>query len=142
MLRPGTSVPSREAIAMKRYVYVLAAAVMLAGCSGATKVERIDPNETVDLSGRWNDTDSRLVSEEMIADCMSRPWKANHVTAKGKNPTIIGDIERAFINSGQAEMVASAEEREQVRGERSDQQQNASEETMKQWGKEHGADYM
>ena len=48
---------------MKRYVYVLAAAVMLAGCSGATKVERIDPNETVDLSGRWTDTDSRLVSE-------------------------------------------------------------------------------
>jgi uncharacterized protein (TIGR02722 family) len=145
---------------MKRYLFVFAAAALLAGCSGATKVERIDPNETVDLSGRWNDTDSRLVSEEMISDCMSRPWKANHMTAKAKNPviivgqirnkttehiatdTFIGDIERAFINSGQAEMVASAEERDQIRGERGDQQQNASEETMKQWGKEHGADYM
>jgi uncharacterized protein (TIGR02722 family) len=146
---------------MKRYLFVLAAALALAGCSSQPKVQRIDPNETTDLSGRWNDTDSRLVSEEMIADCMSRPWKTNHMTAHpGKNPviivgtvrnkttehiatdTFIGDIERAFINSGQAEMVASAEEREQVRGEREDQQQNASEETMKQWGKEHGADYM
>lgn len=145
---------------MKRYAFGLAVAVMLAGCSGGTKVQRIDPGETVDLSGRWNDTDSRLVSEEMISDCMSRPWKSNHMKAKGKNPiiivgqirnkttehiatdTFIGDIERAFINSGEAEMVASAEEREQVRGERADQQQYSSEETVKQWGKEHGADYM
>jgi hypothetical protein len=101
---------------------------MLAGCAGGTKVERMDPGETMDLSGRWNDTDSRLVSEEMIADCMSRPWKSNHKTAKSKRPimivgairnrttehiateTFIGDIERAFINSGEAELVASAEE--------------------------------
>jgi hypothetical protein len=56
--------------------------------------------------------------------------------------TFIGDIERAFINSGEAEIVASAEEREQIREERSDQQQFSSEESMKQWGMEHGADYM
>ncbi|HEX6791268.1 MAG TPA: penicillin-binding protein activator LpoB [Candidatus Krumholzibacteria bacterium] len=145
---------------MKRYALGLLVVAMLGGCAGGTKVERVDPGETIDLSGRWNDTDSRLVSEEMIADCMSRPWKATHMTAKAKNPiiivgqvrnkttehistdTFIGDIERAFINSGQAEMVASAEEREQIRGERADQQQYSSEESMKQWGKEHGADYM
>jgi uncharacterized protein (TIGR02722 family) len=145
---------------MKRYAYGIAMAALLVGCSHGTTVQRMDPGETLDLSGRWNDTDSRLVSEEMISDCMSRPWKANHVQAKGKRPvmivgtirnkttehiaveTFVGDIERAFINSGEAEMVASAEEREQVRGERADQQQYSSEETMKQWGKEHGADYM
>jgi uncharacterized protein (TIGR02722 family) len=148
---------------MSKYVYALlcaAIAVGSLGCSGGKQVTRIDPDETVDLSGRWNDTDSRLVSEEMIADCMSRPWKARHIDEKGKRPTIIvgqirnkssehiavgtfvGDIERAFINSGDAEMVASAEEREQIREEREDQQQYSSEETMKQWGREHGADYM
>jgi hypothetical protein len=96
----------------------------------------------------------------MIADCMSRPWKANHVQAAGKRPTIIvgqirnkstehiavgtfiGDIERSFINSGEAEMVASAEEREQIRDERADQQQYSSDETMAAWGREHGANYM
>jgi len=146
---------------MKRFAYWLAAAAVLAGCSSAPKVQRVDPNETIDLSGRWNDTDSRLVSEEMIADCMSKPWKAKHFTASGgKQPiiivgdirnkttehiavgTFIGDIERAFINSGEAEMVASAEERAQIREERADQQQYSSEETMNQWGREHGANYM
>jgi PBP1b-binding outer membrane lipoprotein LpoB len=56
--------------------------------------------------------------------------------------TFIGDIERAFINSGETDVVASAEEREQIRDERADQQQYSSEETMKEWGRERGADYM
>ncbi len=147
---------------MKTYALALMCAAVLTGfgCSSGKQVTRIDPDETVDLSGRWNDTDSRLVSEQMISDCMSRPWKQTHVAKTGKKPSIIvgtirnkssehiavgtfvGDIERAFINSGEAEIVASAEEREEIRGERSDQQQYSSEETMKQWGKEHGADYM
>lgn len=146
---------------MKRFALWLGALALAAGCSSAPKVQRVDPNETIDLSGRWNDTDSRLVSEEMIADCMSKPWKANYQTSSGgKQPTVIvgtirnkssehiavgtfiGDIERAFINSGQAEMVASAEEREQIREERADQQQYSSEETMNQWGREHGANFM
>jgi len=148
---------------MKNYAHALLLAALVAGslgCSSGKQVTRIDPDETVDLSGRWNDTDSRLVSETMIADCMSRPWKGQHIDKKGKRPIIIvgtirnkssehiavgtftGDIERAFINSGEAEMVASAEEREEIRGERADQQQYSSEETVKQWGKEHGADYM
>src|SRR5678815_2557550 len=135
MLRPGTSVPSREAIAMKRYVYVLAAAVMLAGCSGATKVERIDPNATVDLSGTWNDTDSRLVSEEMVEDCLNQAWLRTHLTEREKKPavivgairnnsmehiptdTFINDIERSFINSGQVAVVADSGEREALRAE-------------------------
>jgi hypothetical protein len=56
--------------------------------------------------------------------------------------TFIGDIERTFINSGEVEVVASPEEREQIRDERADQQEFSSDETMKQWGREHGADYM
>ena len=141
-------------------VAVLAVAVFAGGCSGKKVVSRIDTDEVTDLSGRWNDTDSRLVSEEMIADCMTRPWKAQHWEAKKKKPaiivgqlrnksaehiavgTFIGDIERAFINSGEADVVASKEEREQIRDERADQQQYSSEESMKQWGRELGADYM
>jgi uncharacterized protein (TIGR02722 family) len=149
---------------MRRFyvLFVLAAlaAIAVIGCSGGKTVERVDPEAQIDLSGRWNDTDSRLVSEEMIADCLSRPWKMRHIEAKKKRPTIIvgqvrnktaehiavgtfiGDIERSFINSGEAELVASPEEREQIREERADQQEFSSNETMKQWGREHGADYM
>ena len=148
---------------MRHPVIVLAAALAataLAGCASPKTVTRIDENSTVDLSGNWNDTDSRLVSEEMVTDCLSKPWKAQARAARQRKPivivgqvrnkssehiatgTFIGDIERAFVNSGEAEVVADAEERADVREERADQQTNASDETMKQWGREHGADYM
>jgi penicillin-binding protein activator len=125
----------------------------------------VDANETIDLSGNWNDTDSRLVSTEMIGDALSqngqsRPWLVNFAKDKGKNPavivgsirnlsdehiatgTFVGDIERAFVNSGSVRVVAKKEEREGVRDERQDQQANASPETVKQFGQELGADYM
>jgi hypothetical protein len=52
------------------FAWPIAAALIL-GCAGP-KVKRTEVDETIDLSGRWNDTDSRLVAEEMIQDCLSR----------------------------------------------------------------------
>jgi uncharacterized protein (TIGR02722 family) len=128
------------------------------GCGGKT-VSRISTDSVTDLSGYWNDTDSRLVADEMIEDCLTSPWK-HAWSVKQQKPsvivgsmrnkssehiavgTFIGDIERAFVNSGTVRVVASAEEREQVRDEREDQQQFSSEETAKNWGREQGADFM
>lgn len=130
----------------------------LGGCGGKT-VQRIDTDSVTDLSGRWNDTDSRLVANEMIEDCLTARWK-NSFTANQEKPavivgsmrnkssehiavgTFIGDIERAFVNSGEVGVVASAEEREQVRDEREDQQQFSTEESAARWGREQGADFM
>ena len=141
-------------------VSLLAALVMLAGCGGGKAVTRIDTDTTIDLSGRWNDADSRMVAEELIAQATSSPWVENHLLANGKKPAVIvgnivnksaehipvepfmADVERAFINSGRVRMVATAEQRDQLRDERADQQQYSSEESMKQWGRELGADYM
>jgi uncharacterized protein (TIGR02722 family) len=135
------------------------ALLALAGCTRKV-VSRIDPNETVDLSGKWNDTDSRLVSDEMIADCLNSPWLARFEGRTGETPTIIAgsirnkslehiavgtflrDIERAMVNSGSVQVVASAEERGEVREEREDQRVNAAPETLKRMGQEMGADYM
>jgi penicillin-binding protein activator len=142
------------------FVVGLGSAFWISGCGSSKVVSRIPEDSTTDLSGGWNDTDSRLVSEEMIKDCLSRPWKTKHWERFGKKPvvivgivrnrssehipvgTFIGDIERTFVNSGEVDVVASSQEREQVRDERSDQQSNASEETMKRFGLEKGADYM
>ena len=55
---------------MKRLVRVLLAGICVgllmfaSGCS--TKVTRVAADSTIDLSGRWNDADSRLVAEEMM----------------------------------------------------------------------------
>jgi uncharacterized protein (TIGR02722 family) len=140
------------------FVLVAAFSAALVGCGGKT-VSRIETDSVTDLSGRWNDTDSRLVAEEMIEDCLTSPWKQSW-RVQGTKPavivgsmrnkssehiavgTFIGDIERAFINSGEVRVVASAEEREQIRDEREDQQQFASEESAKRFGREQGADFM
>ena len=63
----------------------------LIGCSsGGTKVSRIDSNSVTDLSGAWNDTDSRLVADEMIMDCLNRPWYQNMIQQKnGQLPTVV-----------------------------------------------------
>jgi len=123
-------------------------------------VTRIDTEEVTDLSGRWNDTDSRLVSETMVKDCLNHPWLSQHMRAASKPPvmivgiirnkssehipvtTFVSDIERAYINSGLVDVVASAIERGELREERADQSRYADEETVKQFGKELGADYM
>jgi len=138
---------------------LLSTALLLAGCASKV-ISRISPDSVTDLSGRWNDTDSRLVSEEMINDCLGQSWAMDHVVKYGKKPavivgviqnkssehitvgTFVGDIERAFINSGNVRVVAKQVEREGVREERADQQANASPETVKQFGMELGADYM
>lgn len=126
----------------------------------ATKVERIDAAEVRDLSGAWNDTDARLVSEEMIADSLARPWIEQHSRTNKKPPVVIvgevrnlshehintasfvADLGRAFINSGRVEMVASRAERGDIREERRDMDLNASEASRKAMGKESGADYL
>ena len=56
--------------------------------------------------------------------------------------TFLLDIEREMVNSGTVQVVASSEERGEVRDERADQQGNASKETLKQMAQEVGADYM
>jgi len=139
---------------------LLAVLSLLAGCGGGKAVTRVDTDSTYDLSGRWNDVDSRLVAEELIAQATASPWVENHLLDQGKKPTVIvgeiynkssehiavdifmADVERAFINSGRVRMVASSEERDQLRDERADQQQDSSQESMAQWGRELGADYI
>jgi len=128
------------------------------GCT--TKVSRIDTKEITDLSGQWNDTDSRFVSEEMISDALSRPWLTKFKSSQSRAPvlivggirnlshehinvnTFVGDMERELINSGKVEFVASSTERTDVRDERKDQDLHATEETRKAMGKEAGADFM
>jgi len=132
---------------------------IMTGCA-STEVKRMDVGEVKDISGRWNDTDSRLVAEEMIKDCLSRPWLANATSKKGGMPTVIvgtvrnqssehiatdtfvEDLQRELLNSGKVEFVASKNERGEVRDERLDQDTNSSEETRKEHGQELGADFM
>ena len=135
-------------------------AFALAGCGHETKVTRVDAGVVTDLSGRWNDTDSRMVAEAMVKNALQYPWLGNFERANQRQPvvvvgtvlnsshehinvqTFITDLERELTNSQKVTFVAGKGERDEVRSERKEQAIYAREETQKAPGKEIGADFM
>jgi len=151
----------RRGKSVVRTVWLVACAlVLLGGCSSGTKVTRVDAGVVTDLSGRWNDTDSRMVAETMVKEALGSPWLENYVRAKSRQPvvvvgtilnrssehisvqTFVTDLSRELTNSQKVTFVAGKGEREEVREERREQAAHAREETQKAPGKEIGADYM
>lgn len=126
----------------------------------AIKVDRRDPGEQIDISGKWNDTDSQLVSKEMITDALSRPWLNDFVRDNGRQPvvivgsvrnlshehintrTFVADMERELTNSGKVQFVADKNDRNEVRDERADQAVNATAQSQNAARQELGADFM
>jgi penicillin-binding protein activator len=142
-----------------RGLLVLALAGLPAAC--AKQVTRIDPNAVTDLSGRWNDTDSRLVANQLIGESLADAWHRRHAESNGGRApaviigdfrnrtmehipvnTFVRDLERAWIQSGAVQVVASANERQDVREERRDQQENARADSRVRMAQEQGARYM
>ena len=135
-------------------------AVLLAFASCAPQVSRIDPSEQVELSGRWNDSDSRAVADQMISQLESSVRYKEYASSKGSRPTIIvgmvrnktsehidatnyiKKLEAAIFNSGLADIVESGDFRDKLRVERVDQRDFADPATVAEWGKETGADLM
>jgi len=145
---------------IKLFSSLLMLTLIFSACS-TRKVERVSPDETIDPSGRWNDADSKMVAEAMVDQVLSGAWIENFKKDNGgKKPvvivglvynkshehidagTFIKDVERSFINSGRVRLVQASEKREELRRERAAQQEFASMETAKNWGKELGADFM
>ena len=139
---------------------LLALITAAAGCHGK-QVSRIDPAAVTDLSGRWNDTDSRLVADSLIRQSLGGSWLRRYSEAHGGSaPTVIvgqftnktyehiavgtfvNDLERAFTNSGSVQVVAGGAARQEIRTERADQQQNATADTRNRMAAEQGAKYM
>jgi penicillin-binding protein activator len=128
--------------------------------SCARSVTRIDPSQQIDLSGRWNDSDSRQVSQKMINDLLASDKFKEYSKSLGKKPSIIvglvrnktsehidaanyiKKIELAIYNSDVADLVESDTFRDKIREERAQQQDFANPATVSQWGKETGANLM
>jgi uncharacterized protein (TIGR02722 family) len=139
-------------------IFILILIVGLVSC--ARSVSRIDPNQSIDLSGRWNDSDSRQVANKMITDLLASEKFKEYAKQLGKKPAIvvglvknktsehidsdnyIKKMELAIFSSGLADLVESDEFRDKLRLERAQQQDFADPATMAQWGKEVGANLM
>ncbi len=70
----------------------MVAVMLLAGCGQTKTVTRVEPDEVTDLSGDWNDTDSRLVAEEMIKDVLNRPWLESSKEKQNSPVVIVGTV--------------------------------------------------
>lgn len=143
---------------MKKLLLAVLVLPFVFACSPSVK--RVETNLVKDVGGGWNDTDAQMVAQEMITDCLNGGWYNKYVSRKGKEPVVIvgtvvnntmehintgvfiEEMQRALINSGKVDFVASSSERGEIRNERLEQDEFASEETRKAFGKEIGADFM
>jgi hypothetical protein len=153
-----------HARSLRRAALALGAVILVSG-GCAKQVTRISPDQQIDLSGRWNDVDSRQAADAIIRETFQQrggeSWALAYARAHaGRRPTLIvgtvrnrsmehipvnafvRDLERAYLGSGQVQVVASADERDEVRAERDDQQENAAADTRARMGRERGANYM
>jgi uncharacterized protein (TIGR02722 family) len=144
-------------------LHTIGSALLLVAASGciSKRVTRIEPTAVTDLSGRWNDTDSRLVANQLVEQTLGAGWAKRYTdTHGGEAPTVVvgsftnrtlehiavgtfvKDVERALITTGAARVVASGDQRVEMREERKDQQQNARADTRARQGQELGARYL
>src|SRR5690554_7873995 len=111
---------------------VLLAGLSLSSCN-TRKIERIGTEETIDLSGRWNDSDSRMTADAMVEQILNSGWLDNLVRQTGARPvaivgldynkshehisaeTFIKDVERALINSGRVRPAPPGDKRSEAR---------------------------
>jgi uncharacterized protein (TIGR02722 family) len=147
---------------IKKIMTIAAIAVsgmIVTSCS--RQVTRVSTDQAIDVSGNWNNTDSRLVAEEMTQTILGGKWLSSHLEEKqGKRPvvivgvvqnkshehidaeTFVKDVEQSFIKSERVRLVQGGKKREELRAEKADQQDNATVSTMKKFGLENGADYI
>lgn len=146
--------------AMRR---ALALVCVAAACAGpTTQVRRLDTTTVTDLSGGWNDTDSRLTAEALIRECFASAWLPEFAEQAKRRPAVrvrgvvnksdehidaqlfIKNIERSMVHSGKVAVLAqeggeiTAMENEQLRAA-SGRQADASRAAV---GHETGADYV
>ena len=139
-------------------------ATVATGCGGPKRtVTRTSAGSTKggDLSGYWNDQDAKLVVDEMVKDCLGRPWASDFQSANGGNKPIVKlmgvkkrtddrnvneeffakQLERELLNSGRVRVVAAWGQDNVNVAERARQATHADDETAKSQGNEVGADF-
>lgn len=139
----------------------IASVFVLASCA-TTSVGRVSSDTVTDLTGFWNDTDVKIVCNDLIEKCLSSPKVKGFEEKNNRLPVIIvgtfkndstehidtsiitEKIADAIINSGIADFVADKREREELREEKIAQNKEGftSEESAKAIDNETGADFM
>ena len=149
---------------MKFNRIIAVAAIAFSGLlinSCSRQVTRVSTDETIDVSGNWNNSDARMAADELTGKILGANWIDTHLSEhRGKRPVVIvgfvqnkshehidaetflTDIESSFIQSQKVRLVQGGKKREELRAEKADQQTNATVSSLKKFGMENGADYI
>lgn len=149
---------------MKLFLIAAVFVLLVVTACGGREVTRTETDTVTDLSGYWNDTDARIVSDSIVDQCLTGRWfdtragrgdgrvstlpvivvggVRNQSTEHINVDVFMSEIERSLLNSGQFQIAAGGRERDEVRGERRDQSIFASPATAAEFGREVGADYV
>lgn len=149
---------------MKFNRIIAVAAIAFSGLlinSCSRQVTRVSTDETIDVSGNWNNSDARMAADELTGKILGANWIDTHLSEhQGKRPVVIvgfvqnkshehidaetflTDIESSFIQSQKVRLVQGGKKREELRAEKADQQTNATVSSLKKFGMENGADYI
>lgn len=147
---------------MKKLFFTAALTILvmtLAACTLRPEVNRVDVDKQVDLSGYWNDTDSRMVAEDMMKEAISYPWVKEFKAKTGETPKVIigtirnkslehinidtfmNDIQKELIKQGTVKFLVAKKEREEVSEEQEYQASNPKIK-KKAEGDQLGADFI
>ena len=130
-------------------------ALAIGGCG--TEVTRLSSDTVVDLSGRWNDTDTSKIVKDIVKQATEAEWATkfsekhnnrNPIIVIGKfiprvpgeeiNGSLITDkLVEAFVNSNKIDVLGDAEETRKIL-----EDQATGAERPKEMGKEAAADFV
>jgi len=152
---------------MKKLVFLIIVSMsmlILPSCGGSGKTTKVNVSEDDDvntrneLTGKWNDADSRATAKLQVTQMLTEAWYTEALTELGKKPmvvvgkiknksnehinttTFIKDLQRALILSRKVRF--ASDKAKKLRSQKEDQMTNATDDTAKSMGKELGADYM
>jgi len=99
------------------------ALVLIASASCSRQITRVSPDQQIDLSGRWNDTDSQLAAQALTQQVLSQNWIEDFQKDFNRKPvvivgliynkssehiesdTYIKDLEKSILNDGRVRLV-------------------------------------
>jgi hypothetical protein len=74
--------------------------IIFASCS-TKQVLKTDSQNDIDLSGRWNDTDAEIATNELFNNLITSSWLKNHQNQSDLNPRVeVMKFDSNFKNGG------------------------------------------
>lgn len=106
--------------------FVALAFLGTSACGPTQRTARVAPDQQIDISGNWNDTDARLTAEALTGALLAGGWLSAFTEAQSRKPAVrvrnivnktdehidgqvfVKSIEKALVNSAKVTILAQA----------------------------------